>query len=229
MKKRRKKNTSAEPDGALCAAFANTVSPKRKVIATYADLLAWAQRHGVLDAAGAKELGLAAAERPVDAAIAVHRTGELRNLVERILLALADGKAPDPADIEALNAEIVRAERRLVPAAGACRWAWIRPESNDLERPLWPVVVSVAKVLTSEDHRRVRRCGGRGCDLLFVDRSPGFHRKWCSKERCGYRTRSHRRYHTTIKPRRDERRRKRRDGSEASIPSRQGAQEEPSP
>jgi predicted RNA-binding Zn ribbon-like protein len=230
MKKRRKRPTSKEPeavrrDGALCAAFVNAASPKRRPrgtgpLATYADLVAWGKRHGVLDAAGAKRLARAAADRPVDSALAVHRAGVLRELVERILLALAERKAPDPSDIEALNAEIARAERRLVSADTGCRWVWVPRGDNDLERMLWPVVLSAADVLTSEDHRRVRRCGGQGCDLLFVDRSPGSHRKWCTREDCGHRARSHRRYHVTIKPRREERRRQRRQIPEAPASER---------
>jgi predicted RNA-binding Zn ribbon-like protein len=223
MKKRRKRPTSKEPaavrrDGALCAVFVNAASPKRRPpeagpFATYADLLACGKRHGVLDAAGAKRLARAAADRPVDAALAVHRAGELRALVERILLALADGKAPDPDDVEALNAWIALSERRLVPAGTGCRWVWIPRGGNDLERLLRPVVLSAADILTSEDHRLVRRCGGEGCDLLFVDRTPGNHRKWCSNEDCGRRVRAHRRYYTTLKPRREERRRQRRQSS----------------
>ena len=220
MKKRRTKRSSKKPDpvrrdGALCAAFVNAASPKRRAreagpFATYSDLLAWGRKHRVVDAAGAKRLGRAAAKRPVDAALAVHRAGVLRELVERLLLALADGRAPDVSDVEAVNVELARSERRLVPAGGACRWAWSEPGGNDLGRLLWPVVLSAAEVLTSKIHRRGRRCGGQGCDLLFVDRSPGNHRKWCSEDACGLRARSHRRYHKTIKPRREERRKQRR-------------------
>ena len=188
-------------DGGLCAAFVNTVSPKRRALKTYADLLAWAERHGVVAAAAAaEELGRAAAERPVDAALALHRALGLRALLERIFLALVAQGRPDPADVEAVNAGLACAQRRIVPTAGGYRWVWCHRPDNDLEAPLWPVLLSAAELLTSKYLKSVRRCAGRGCDLLFVDRTRGKPRKWCSDKSCGERTRACRRYHATIKP-----------------------------
>lgn len=114
--------------------------------------------------------------------------------------------------LEAFNAELGRvlAARRLVAGAAGFDWGWRDDEDGgDLDRMLWPVVLSAADVLSSDDHRYVRQCGGRDCELLFVDRSPGRHRRWCSVKRCGRRTWALEHYHREVKPRRQ--RRKRRD------------------
>ena len=49
---------------------------------------------------------------------------ELLARLGRILGSLAVLKAPDPADVEALNAELARASRRFVRAERGYAWAW---------------------------------------------------------------------------------------------------------
>ena len=243
MNKRRKKSTSEEPelgpayrvrrDGALCAALVNTSSAKRRArgadpLATWDGLLAWGKECGVLgpgDAErrdrppGGTEGGIAqrAAEIPDYAAVALHRVADLRLLVERILLALASHQDPDPSDLDALNAELARANRLLVRTGGGYRWVWSPRDDDDLGRLLLPFVVSIAEVLASEGRHLVRQCGGKDCDLLFVDRSAGGQRRWCSQATCGQRARARRRYHSTLKPRRDERRKRWRSRSPSSV------------
>ncbi|MCP3957140.1 MAG: hypothetical protein GY719_04750, partial [bacterium] len=107
MAKRRRKQDQPEivrRDGGLGAYFVNTGSTKRKGVATYAELVAWGTRAGVLTAGAAEHLGRAAAERPGDAAAVTARALELRACLRRILLALATGGAPAAADLAALNA-----------------------------------------------------------------------------------------------------------------------------
>ncbi len=230
MKQRRKRPASVEPelgaayrvrrDGALCAVFVNTASTKRRPrdagpLATWKDLLAWGKESGVLGS-GDVEVLQRAAEIPAFVAVALHRVAELRLLLERILLALASDREPDPSDLGALNAELARASHLLVRTAGGYRWVWSPGDGDDLDRLLLPVVVSTAEVLASKDRHPVRRCSGRDCDLLFVDRTPGSHRRWCDDGTCGRRARARRRYHATLKPRRDERLSRWRSGSPSS-------------
>ena len=67
--------------------------------------------------------------------------------------------------------------------------------------------MSITEVLTSKYRRQVRQCGGEGCDLLFVDRTPGSPRKWCEIKVCGQRVRAHKHYHYKVKPKRNARQR----------------------
>jgi predicted RNA-binding Zn ribbon-like protein len=210
-KTRRKKKTRqpelVRRDGALCAVFVNTATGARRPVETYAELLAWGEKNGALTTAEAARLRRGAAARPADAEAVARRAQELRALVERVLSALAAHRMPAAADLEALSAELAAplSARRLVYADGGFRLAWDEAGDGDLDRMLWAVLVSVADVLCSDDHLHVRRCDGRDCELLFVDRTPGRHRRWCSRKRCGDRARALKRYHREVKPRRRQR------------------------
>jgi predicted RNA-binding Zn ribbon-like protein len=190
-------------DGALCATFVNTASRKRGDLVTYADLLAWGQKSGALSAADAERLGRAAGELPAAAEAVARQARELRDCLQRVLLAIAARRAPDAADLETVAAGVgaVLPNRRLVPdAGGRYRWAWDDRGGDELDRMLWPVLESAAEVLTSKAHRGVRQCAADDCDLLFVDRSPGSLRRWCSPRPCGSRHRSLKHYHAKVKP-----------------------------
>jgi len=208
---RKPRTPSREPelvrrDGGLCVAFVNTASAKRTPVTSYADLLVWGQRHEILGAADAERLARAAGERPADAEAVLRQAQELRAAAERILLALVAHRRPETADLGALNAVVGRAlvYRRLVPDAEGYRWDWGGDGGgDDLDRVLWPVVLSVTEVLTGKYRRQVRRCAGEGCDLLFVDRTPGSPRKWCDVKKCGQSVRARTYYHATVKPMRE--------------------------
>lgn len=199
---KRKSKTSRETDwvrrdGGFCPAFVNTASAKRTPIETYGDLLAWGRRCDALGEADARRLERAAGQHPEAAAEVVAKAKELRRGMERILLALVDGEAPPADDLEALNAVIgqVLGQRRLVPAAdGYHQWGWDDRDGDDLDRMLWPVVLSAAEILVSRLRRRVGRCAGEGCDLLFVHRAGGSPRKWCDMKDCGRSVRDRKHY-----------------------------------
>lgn len=213
MAKRRPRTPSPEPelvrrDGGLCVAFVNTASAKRTPIESYGDLLAWGRQCGALDADDARRLEQLAEERPMAAGAALRRARGLRDRVERILRALAAQERPADDDLDELNALLaqVTANRRLVPAANyGYLWGWAERD-DDLDRMLWPVVLSVAEILTTKYCRQVRQCAGDGCDLLFVDRTPGSPRKWCDIEECGRPVRSRKYYRRKLKQARGRRR-----------------------
>ncbi len=120
--------------------------------------------------------------------------------MERILLALVDGRTPPNGDVDVLNRAIksVMSDRCFVPAGDGYAWGW--DDGNDLGRMLRPVLFSVANVLTSK-LRKVRRCAGEDCDLLFVDRTAGSPR---GMEACGRRVKARKHYLTKVKPERDQ-------------------------
>ncbi len=202
---KRKSNPQPElvrHDGGLCAHFVNSASHKRPGISSYADLLAWGRRAGELGPADVQRLGRGAGERPAAAEAVLEQAHELRDRLERILGALAEQRAPAAADVDALSDALgaTLAARCLVPAArGGWVSVWGDRGGDDLDRMLWPVVLSAVETLSPRYYRKVRRCAGEDCDLLLVDRLPGRPRKRC--RRCGDRRRSHRHYHTKVKRR----------------------------
>jgi predicted RNA-binding Zn ribbon-like protein len=59
---------------------------------------------------------------------------------------------------------------------------WRSPESL-----LLPIGEALAKLLAEEDLSDVKTCEGAACTLMFVDRTRGRSRRWCSMGICGNR------------------------------------------
>ena len=209
MARRKRRQTAKQmyrADGALCVTFVN--SAHRQPLETYDDLIAWGVDTGALASAEAPRLSRAAGERPGLAAGVVRRGQTLRARLERILLALADGAKVATADFNAFNIELraALASRHLVQTTTGFHWAWaVDPQPgdsapDDLDRMLWPVLLSTADLLASEDRSRVRRCQHQDCGLFFIARGAASQRKWCRRA-CGERARSVKHYRRQVKPR----------------------------
>ena len=190
-------------DGALSVTFVNTASAKRRALESFADLVAWGVETGALSAAEGSRLEAAAAEHPGAAAAVLRRARALLRRLERIFLALAAGRPVAVADFDPFNAELRRAmaARQLVADGGGYRWAWGEIDGQDLDRVLWPVLLSAAELLASRDRERVRRCPEEGCGLWFLAHGSGKPRKWCSVT-CRNRAASRRHYRNKIRPKR---------------------------
>jgi predicted RNA-binding Zn ribbon-like protein len=191
------------PTGAFCVALANTVAVQKKpaprppLLRSFADLLALARQSDALDASQALQLSETATEQPESAAAVFEQALRLRPLLREISVASARGERPPPTAAENLNTWLRDAQPAfvLVPGTnGGFAWAVGAPE-HPLQRILWLAACSAAQLMTLEGHRRqVRRCAGRGCHLLFLDRSTGQGRTWCNKGTCGSREKNKRRY-----------------------------------
>lgn len=51
------------------------------------------------------------------------------------------------------------------------------------------IALQIAELVTEEDARRVKACGGSGCTLWFLDRTKAQRRVFCSSSTCGNRAR----------------------------------------
>lgn len=177
--------------GALCLEFTNTTSARHteepsEHLHTYADLLAWAEKAGVLSPALAARLAAAAAGRPAQAEAALEQAIALREAIYAIFTAHAGSRAPAEDDLALLNAALAAAlpHRRLAVMAEGFAWQW-EEDPASLAQMLWPVAHSAASLLTSPDLSRVRECAGATCDWLFVDHSKNRSRRWCDMQECG--------------------------------------------
>jgi predicted RNA-binding Zn ribbon-like protein len=100
--------------------------------------------------------------------------------------------ADDLRELEALNHLLGRDEQfaQVVvgPPDGASALAvethrrWRTPESL-----LLPIGEEIARFACSEDFEHAKACEGSTCTLLFVDRTRGRARRWCSMAICGNR------------------------------------------
>jgi predicted RNA-binding Zn ribbon-like protein len=52
---------------------------------------------------------------------------------------------------------------------------------------LFPIAKAMAQLVCDEDFQHVKACEGHRCTLMFVDRTRGHARRWCSMSVCGNR------------------------------------------
>jgi predicted RNA-binding Zn ribbon-like protein len=143
------------------------------------DLERWAA-----DAVGTA--GLPASDRDLELAV------RLQAAIWSVADALVDRRPVPDGDREVLNE--LAAEPCLVPRLlpGPTR-TWVAVQG--VRCLLSSVARDAIDVLGGPRAARLKRCEGSRCALLFVDTSRSGHRRWCSMERCGNRSKvaAHRR------------------------------------
>jgi predicted RNA-binding Zn ribbon-like protein len=159
--------------------FVNTASGRdsgvlREKLRVYDDLVTWAERVELTTPARGRRLRASARTSADEARAVLERAHALREAMYRIL----GTDDPDAGDL------------RLVAGREAYVFAW--PESDRLEQLIWPVALSAAELLTSEDRPRVKECAADDCNWLFLDMSRNRSRRWCDMKVCGNRAKARR-------------------------------------
>ncbi len=165
--------------GNLALDFVNTVGNRRTpgkradYLRTQRDLTDWARLAGF--AAGREQ------HTPLRDAV------RLREALYRMLAARLKGVSPRQSDIRCVNWFVRQARmgwmlRRRRPGY---QWEWTG--ADQIAYPLARVAESAAELLTSADLELLRQCRDADCGWLFLDRSKGQRRKWCSMKDCGNR------------------------------------------
>lgn len=168
----------------------NTVGSRRggtatDYLVTYADLLFWATRQGVLDERDAAALRARAQTDGAGAAAALGRVKRLRECIWRIWTEVQGGDEPTAPDLALLTREVIAAQRaRLLAWSGTgCVWRWT--EAAGLDAVTARLALAVAELFAGEQLHRVRECEGRHCGWLFLDTTRNGTRRWCTAEECG--------------------------------------------
>lgn len=185
--------------GTLCLDFVNTWGdrnrPATDQLGGYVQLLHFGRQAGLLSESEGARLATLAAAQPNAAAAALGEAREVREALYRIFSARARGVAAAADDLARLNAALGKALARPELAASGEGFAWLwRAAGDDLAAPLWPIVRSAGDLLTGAELSRVRECDGAQCTWLFLDRSRGGSRRWCSMQSCGNRAKARRHY-----------------------------------
>ncbi|MFD5434439.1 CGNR zinc finger domain-containing protein [Kitasatospora sp. NPDC127067] len=162
-------------DARLCFAFAGTLADRGKDVqverlAGPEDLSRWGVESGCTTVApSCNEVELEGARR-------------LREAIQRIGVALAEGTVADHEDVAVVNG--AAAEPTSVPAlsadAGSVRW-----DGDGVAAVLSMVARDLIELCGSEQRTRVRICGNPDCGTPFVDTSRAGARRWCSMKTCG--------------------------------------------
>lgn len=157
-------------------------------LASGEDLLDWLEKARLVPADELQALGDSAGPGELDA-IAT----QARSLREwfRAFVVKHKGK-PIPAkalrELEPLNKLLARDEayRQIAAVDGGLTLGefrrWRSPEAL-----LLPIAQAMADLVCKEDFTYVKACEGPACTLLFVDKTKGHARRWCSMAICGNR------------------------------------------
>jgi predicted RNA-binding Zn ribbon-like protein len=141
------------------------------VLATPEDLVTFARRLGVAD-------------RTTPASPdALHAGLALRDALDAVLRARLAGDDPPAGPRAAVEAaaRAVLAAACLAPSGQALAWTW---PASDPVAPVHRLAHAAVELLTSEADLAVLDCCA-GCRWLFLDRSRGAGRRWCSMADCG--------------------------------------------
>ncbi|MFD1718035.1 CGNR zinc finger domain-containing protein [Georgenia deserti] len=159
---------------ALCADFANTLRDRwrptaRETLIEPRDLTAWVVRAGITSEAHPCS--------PADLA----RARELRDAV----IATLEQRAGVP-EVAVVNAATTAAPRReLTAAANGVQVS--AGAAGDVGAGLGLVAADLIDLVAAGRLPQVKECAHARCGLLYVDRSRGARRRWCSMQRCGNR------------------------------------------
>src|SRR5690606_16353511 len=177
----------------VCLDYANTLEGRHadqpcETLGNYEALVTWCRRHSILDEPGAQRLVQRAASHPDQAARALTHAIALREALYQIFSALADGKAPQRAELATFNAALAEALAflRITRAADGFTWTWSAGE-DAFDRVLWPIALAAANLLTSPQATVIRKCAAPDCGWLFLDTTRNRSRRWCDMKICGNR------------------------------------------
>jgi len=154
-------------------------------------LVLWAGEAGLAGDADLRALRAECTAGPAEQVLG--RARAFRELLYRVLHALATNRTPGHGDVQALR-------RAMVAALGRARLADLTPLTWSLPpRTLadLPATLALAawQLLQFEDLGRLRQCADDSCGWLFLDGSRNGARRWCSSADCGNRARARRHYH----------------------------------
>lgn len=155
-------------------------------------LLAWLDQARLVPAAALESLRARALRGEIDAVAA--RARDLREWLRGFIRARSGRAltADDLGDLEPLNRLLDRDERfDQVVAEPAGKTTVLKLETlrrwRSPESLLLPIAGAIAQFLCEDDFQYVKACEGSTCTLLFVDRTRGRARRWCSMAICGNR------------------------------------------
>ena len=183
-----------------CLDFANTVGEHTsdnpvEHLTSFEALIDWGVRADILTPDEADIMRQENSHDPAQGAEALRQAIALREAIYRLFLAVTDGYAPNPDDLDILNAALAEAQgrRAFVYQAGGFGWAW-RPDVDAYAALIGSVALSMADLLLSDQLARVKRCANDSCGWLFIDTSRNGSRRWCDMSDCGNRAKARRHY-----------------------------------
>ncbi|MGB3328723.1 MAG: CGNR zinc finger domain-containing protein [Thermomicrobiales bacterium] len=157
----------------------------------YANLLAWAERAGIVDPQQAEALRRIARKDGRAAAAVRRRAITLREALHGLVAAMMANATPPPEVLDVLDSELrhLHAAQHLTVVDGRLESAIIPARARELDAVLRPIVDSARVILGEQGTRRIRMCAAPDCRTLFLDTTKNGSRRYCSVSGCGNVTR----------------------------------------
>jgi predicted RNA-binding Zn ribbon-like protein len=131
--------------------------------------------------------GLAGPDPPAGTRAQLRSARELRESIDRALVACISAKAPRAADLRTIDAHLADAHLpdRLLPGPGGA--AELRPgtAADPVSHGLGLLAGDAAQMLGTDERGRLRVCASETCSCRFYDHSRAASRRWCSMSGCG--------------------------------------------
>lgn len=169
-----------------------------------AEAFAWGRAAGLLDQEEADRLAAHTRREPSAADAALDRLRTFREDLHRQLAVRGrgsdDGRATGISPRTPVGEPVAEALRtalhRAVPILRHGRLVWLAEADRSRDDLLLDrVVLAAERLLVGPDLDRLRQC--ERCSFLFLDKSRGRGRRWCSMATCGNRTKARRHYART--------------------------------
>jgi predicted RNA-binding Zn ribbon-like protein len=177
--------------------FVNTVDSRRgrwgpDLLGSLGDLVVLAERLNLVDPGKGEILRGVAAADTQDAGIVLLEAVNLREAAYGVFVAEDRGGVASTSMLRVLEqaAHKARARQVLKMTPEGLRWKLPLEERRDIVDLFALEVVEL--LIEASVRRPVRECKGDNCGWLFLDRSKGGRRIWCSEASCGTRERSRR-------------------------------------
>ena len=180
--------------GDPCLDLVNTAGGRTKArdverLIDYASALRWSSVAGLLNDAEAAQLRHDLA----DGAAALDRLRRFREHLHAALLAIAERRELPAAAWSRVEADLREARTRASLVGGVGGFTWSIPVERAGPHTIrLRAALAADRLLTGDDLGRVRSC--QRCSWLYVDRSRGRRRRWCSMAACGNRAKVQRHY-----------------------------------
>ena len=191
--------------GNVCLDFINTLDDRpsgepKELIESYYDLARFGKEAGILSAQQYDHLlARVKTHAPREAENARRRAIHLRESMYAVFSALMDRQLVPPVAMDVLNSSIQDAaqhlrliQREKIPSKIVSPEPTVEWRFDDLgsafDAMLWPITRAAADLLASSDLGFVRACSSPTCQWFFLDTSKNHHRRWCSMQLCGNRT-----------------------------------------
>ena len=108
-------------------------------------------------------------------------------MLHRLVHDIFHRREPKEADLDFLNKSAHRAHPPYPQLCRIKKGEWQLEMSTPVAVPQILAIIArdAIDLLGGADRAFLRECAGATCDGIYVDRSRGFRRQWCSSKTCG--------------------------------------------